>query len=237
MSLPEQLTKLVQSSTGPSPWFWETFPEARGGGARRYRWHFHGQEEGLNLLVTLHGEGEPDKPRLALNTHCRPFVIDEGRLGVWCPEGRELRFVCFELDRMQAFGFEEIAGWFAGSSERMYAATAPVAEFYASTEVLAGIQPIVVPECFRGVDELLTPASYPSAGKDDPAFAIFVVYPQAGLLEALPQNWITRVNYDTANHWITRVARDPETHRIVGELSRVGVFELAENGRDFGRWL
>ena len=55
MSLPEQLTKLVQSTTGPSPWFWETFPEARGGGVRRYRWRFHDQEEGLNYLVTLHG--------------------------------------------------------------------------------------------------------------------------------------------------------------------------------------
>jgi hypothetical protein len=45
------------------------------------------------------------------------------------------------------------------------------------------------------------------------------------------------VNYDVANHWITRAARDPETHRIAGELLRVGVFELADNGRDFSRWL
>jgi hypothetical protein len=237
MAQPEQLTKLVQATTGPSPWFWETFPEARGGGPRRYRWRYHGQEEGLNSLVTLHGEGEPDKPRLALNALCRPFPIDEGWMGVWCPEGRELRFACFELDRMQAFGFEEIVGWFSGSSERIYAATAPVAEFFVSTEAGAGVHPLTVPESFRAVDELLAPASYPSAEKDDPALAIFVVYPQAGLLEVLPQNWITRVNYDVATHWITRAARDPETHRIVGELSRVGVFELAENGRDFGRWL
>lgn len=237
MSLPEQLTKLVQSTTGPSPWFWETFPEARGGGPRRYRWRFHGQEEGLQYLVTLHGEGEPDRPRLALNTHCRPFAMDEGRIGVWCTQGQELRFACFELDRMQAFGLEEIAGWFSPSSERIYAATAPIAEFYASAEAEPGIHTLVVPESFRTVDELLAPANYPSPEKNDPAFAIFVVFPQAGLIEVLPQNWITRVNYDVSNHWITRAARDPETGRIVGELSRVGVFELTENGRDFSRWL
>jgi hypothetical protein len=75
VSLPEQLNKLVQSATGPSPWFWETFPEVRGKGTRRYRWHIHGQDKGLQNLVTLHGEGEPERPRLALNTHCRAFSM------------------------------------------------------------------------------------------------------------------------------------------------------------------
>jgi hypothetical protein len=237
MSLPEQLTKLVQSTTGPAPWFWETFPEIRGAGSRHYRWRFHGQEEGLNFLVTLYGEGEPGRPRLALNTYCRPFLIENGKIGVWCPEGRMLRFACFEPDRMQAFSFEEIAGWFTNSSERMYATTPPVADFYVSTEAEAGTHALEVPQCFRTVDELLAPSSYKAVLSSDPTFAIFVVYPQAGLVEILPQNWITRESYDVANHWITRAARDPETHRIVGELSKAGVFELAENGRDFGRWL
>jgi hypothetical protein len=237
MSLPEQLNKLVQSTTGPAPWFWETFPEVRGCGSRRYRWRFHGQQEGLNFLVTLHGEGEPDKPRLALNTYCRPFSIDSGRIGVWCPDGPALRFVCFEPDRMQAFSFEEIAGWFSASSERMYATTPPTAEFNVSTSLEPGTHALSVPERFRTVDELLVPSSYTATGTNDAAFAIFVVYPQAGLLEVLPQNWITGQAYDVASHWITRAARDPETHRIVGELSRAGVFELTETGRDFSRWL
>jgi hypothetical protein len=237
MSLPEQLNKLVQSTTGPAPWFWETFPEVRGGGSRRYRWRFHGPQEGLNFLVTLHGEGEPDKPRLALNTYCRPFSIDSGRIGVWCPDGPVLRFVCFEPDRMQAFSFEEIVGWFSASSERMYATTPPAAEFNIDTTLDPGTHTLSVPDRFRAVDELLVPSSYKAIEQNDPAFAIFVVYPQAGLLEVLPQNWITARTYDVANHWITRAARDPDTHRIVGELSRVGVFELTESGRDFSRWL
>ncbi len=148
-----------------------------------------------------------------------------------------LRFACFEPDRMQAFGFEEISGWFADSDERMYAATPPAAEFEVSAELEAGIYEIHVPVCFRTIDEVLAPSVYPALGKNDPAFAIFVLYPQAGLMEVLPQNWITQMNYDLASHWITRAARDPDTYRIVGELARAGVFELAENGRDFVRWL
>ncbi len=237
MSLPEQLNKLVQSTTGPAPWFWETFPEVRGSGSRRYQWIFHGQQEGLSFLVTLHGEGEVEKPRLALNTYCRPFPIEPGSVGVWCPEGRTLRFVCFEPDRMQAFSFAEIAGWFSASSERLYTITPPLAEFDVSTELGAGIHALEVPVSFRAVDEVLAPCNYKAREKSDPAFAILVVYPQAGLVEVLPQNWITQESYDVANHWITRAARDPETHRIVGELSKTGVFELAENGRDFSRWL
>ncbi len=122
-------------------------------------------------------------------------------------------------------------------SERMYATTPPRDEFQVPTDLGPGTQAVSIPESFRGVDEILVPISYKALGEHDPAFAIFVVYPQAGLIDVLPQNWITRTNYDVANHWITRVARDPETHRIVGELSRKGIFELAENGRDIERWL
>jgi hypothetical protein len=237
MSLPEQLNKLVQSTTGPAPWFWETFPEVRGSGSRHYEWRFHGHQEGLSSLVTLHGEGEQDKPRLALNAFCRPFPIEQGKLGVWCPDGRILRFVCFEPDRMQAFSFEEIAGWFPDSNERLYATTEPLAAFDVSTELEAGTHALNVPASFSAVDEVLAPCNYKTPLQSDPAIAIFIVYPQAGLVEVLPQNWITKETYDVANHWITRAARDPETHRVVGELSKVGIFELAENGQDFSRWL
>jgi len=237
MSFPEQLTKLVQSTIGPSPWFWETFPELRGGLGRRYRWRFHDHDDGLRFAVTLHSDSEPERPRLALNRNCRPFLLGENRLGIWYPEGRQLRLCCFEADRMQPFTASEIAGWFTTSTEPMYAAESPFADVVLSTEFPAGVYEIDVPPPFRTVDELLAPVRYPSRDKNDPAFAIFVIYLKAGLLEVLPQNWITHVNYDVTSHWITRATRDPETHLIVGELARVGVFELRENGRDFARWL
>src|SRR5207237_5138685 len=57
---------------------------------------------------------------------------------------------------------------------------------------------------------------------DDPAFALFIFYPQAGLVEVLPQPWVTASQYEIGRQWITRAARDPESHRILGECFGVG---------------
>jgi hypothetical protein len=67
--------------------------------------------------------------------------------------------------------------------------------------------------------------------------ALFIVYPQAGLVEVLPQKWVTANTHDLGSNWIPRFARDPETHRIVGEMTRVGPFELSEDGNEFERWV
>ena len=53
-------------------------------------------------LVTLGLEQEPDKVRLALNTYCRPFLLPPHFLGIWCPEGRNIRIACFDPDQLKA---------------------------------------------------------------------------------------------------------------------------------------
>ena len=63
------------------------------------------------------------------------------------------------------------------------------------------------------VDELIVPTSYKAMSNDDPAFALFVFYPQAGLVEVLPQKWFTSAQYRVGQQWITRAARDPESQR------------------------
>ncbi len=233
----QPLHELVSKATGPAPWFWETFPSVRGASGKTFEWQFHGQQGELAYLVTLHLPGEPNQPRLALNTYCRPFLIGNHHFGIWCPEGKNLRFVAFDPDTLKAFDFIEVVGWFKNSSERIYSATEPLMEFTIDATIKAGMHPITVPQEFREVDELLVPTSYKALGKNDPAFAIFVIYMQAGLVEVLPQNWITQATHDIGNNWITRVTRDPQSHRIVGEMAKVGTFELADNGCDFLRWL
>ncbi len=49
---------------------------------------------------------------------------------------------------------------------------------------------IEVPADLREVDELIIPTSYPAKNPDDPAFALYVVYLQAGLVEVLPQKMV-----------------------------------------------
>jgi hypothetical protein len=232
-----RLKDILQRTVGPTPWYWKTFPAFNSASGQRFTWTHHGSEGPLGYLVTLGLQQEPDKPRLALNTYCRPFFVPPAYLGIWCPEGRSIRIACFDPDQLKAFDLAEIAGWFKPSSERIYSAAAPLAEFEISLGLAAGMNKIEGSSELQTVDELIVPTSYPSKGPDDPAFALYVVYPNAGLVEVLPQKWFTASQYQVGKQWITRAARDPESHRIFGECFGSGSFLLEEDGCRLERWL
>ena len=130
-----------------------------------------------------------------------------------------------------------MAGWFKQSSERIYSNTAPVADFEISLVLTAGTHKVAVPVELASVDELIVPTSYKAMSNDDPAYALFVLYLQAGLVEVLPQKWFTASQYQVGQQWITRAARDQESHRIVGECFGVGTFLLEEDGCRLSEWI
>lgn len=231
------LRDLVSKAIGPAPWYWKTFPAFRSTAGQRFVWTHQGEEGPLGYVVSLGLEQEPDRPRLALNTYCRPFLVAPGLLGVWCPEGRSIRLACFHPDTLKPFDLAEIAGWFKQSGERIYAHTEPVADFEVPLALEAGMHKIDVPAELAEVEELIVPTSYKALKQDDPAFALFVFYLHAGLVEVLPQQWFTASQYQVGKQWITRAERDPESHRIVGECFGTGIFLLEEDGRHLERWL
>jgi hypothetical protein len=231
-----RLLDTLSRTVGPAPWYWKTFPALTAGG-RRLQWTHHGDQGALGYLVSLAVEQDSDNPLIALNTYCRAFPVPQGLLGVWCPEGRNLRVTCFDPEQLKPFDFAEIAGWFKQSSERMYAGTAPVADFDIPLSLGEGTHKIEVPRELHQLEELILPASYPAKTPDDPAFALYVLYPHAGLVEVLPQKWFTAAQYDVGRKWIPRAARDPESHRIFGECFGVGSFLLEEDGMRLERWL
>jgi len=114
---------------------------------------------------------------------------------------------------------------------------AKIAEFDVASGLAAGMHKIEVPSELQAVDELILPTSYPAKSPDDPAFALYVVYPNAGLVEVLPQKWFTASQYQVGKQWITRASRDPESHRIFGECFGIGTFLLEEDGCRLERWL
>jgi len=232
-----RLRDVLTSTIGPAPWYWRTFPAITSMARRRFDWSHHGKDGPVGYIVTLGLEQEPDRPRLALNTYCRPFFAPPNGLGIWCPEARCIRFACFDPDTLKAFEMSEIAGWFKQSPDRIYAHTAPVADFEVATDLAPGTHKIDVPAELAMVEELIVPTSYKAMSNDDPAFALFVFYLHAGLVEVLPQKWLTAAQYQVGQQWITRAARDPESHRIVGECFGVGTFLLEENGCRVERWL
>jgi hypothetical protein len=229
--------KLLSQTIGPAPWYWETFPAFRSPAGQRFAWKHHGTEGPVAHLVTLALDKQPDKIRLALNTYCRPFLVPSHFLGIWCPEGKYIRVTCFDPDQLKAFDVAEVAGWFKQSSDRIYAATAPIADFETPVTLAAGTHKIQAPKELAAVDELIVPTSYKPMSNDDPAFALFVFYLQAGLVEVLPQKWFTGAQYQVGQQWITRAARDPESQRIVGECFGVGTFLLEEDGCRLADWI
>ena len=188
-------------------------------------------------MVSLGLIEEPNEACIALNTYCRPFFVPPSHLGIWCPEGRSIRLTCFDPAQLKKFDLSEIAGWFKQSADRIYAVTAPLADFEVPLGLDPGMHKIEVPSELQTVDELIVPTSYRAKGKDDPTFALYVFYPQAGLLEVLPQKWFTASKYQVGKQWITRAARDPESHRIFGECFGVGNFLLEEDGCRLDQWI
>jgi hypothetical protein len=234
---PAFLRQQIESTVGPAPWYWKTFPDFRSLAGQRFVWTHHGEQGPVGYLVSLALEQEPDKPRLALNTYCRPFLVPPHFLGIWCPEGRTIRLTCFDPDQLKAFDLAEVAGWFKQSADRVYAVTAPVADFEIPVTLPPGTHKVDVPTELKTVDELIVPTSYKAMSNDDPAFALFVLYLQAGLVEVLPQKWFTAAKYEVGRQWIPRAARDAESHRIFGECYEVGTFLLEEDGCHLAEWV
>ena len=229
--------KILSAAVGPAPWYWQTFPPVQSNSRQRFVWTHHGTEGPVAHLVTLGLEQDAATIRLALNTYCRPFLLAPDFLGVWCPEGRNIRLVCFDPDQLKAFDVAEVAGWFKQSSERIYSATAPTADFEIPLSLTAGTHKIETPSEFSTIDELIIPTSYKPMTQDDPAFALFFFYLQAGLVEVLPQKWFTAAQYHVGQQWITRAARESESQRILGECFGVGTFLLEEDGCRLAEWI
>jgi hypothetical protein len=232
-----RVRKILSSTIGPAPWYWESFPLIRAQSGQKFVWKHHGTEGPVAHLVTLGLEQEPEKIRLALNTYCRPFPISSHLLGIWCPEGRSIRIAGFDPDHLKGFDLAEVAGWFKQSSDRIYAATAPMADFETPLALAAGTHKIAAPPELANVDELIVPTSYRAMSNDEPAFALFIFYLRAGLVEVLPQRWFTAAQYRVGEQWITRAVRDPETQRIIGECFGVGTFLLEEDGCRLAEWV
>jgi len=232
-----RLRDILARTIGPTPWYWRTFPQVNSVAGQRFAWTHHGSEGPLGYVVSLGLAQEADQSRVAMNTYCRPFFVPPSHLGIWCPEGRSIRLTCFDPGQLKAFDLAEIAGWFKQSSERIYAATAPVADFEVPLGLDPGMHKIEVPAELMLVDELIVPTSYPAKGSDDPAFALYVFYLQAGLVEVLPQRWFTASQYQVGKQWITRAARDPESHRIFGECFGAGSFLLEDDGCRLDQWM
>ncbi|HWR13400.1 MAG TPA: hypothetical protein VN577_01125 [Terriglobales bacterium] len=223
-----RMLQLIGKFTGPAPWYLQSFPEVKG-----CEWIHHGNSGPLAHLVTLNELGRKNDPLLALNIYCTPFLLPDGKLGIWHPDGRKtIRLLAFDLAQLKHFPLEEIAGWFGNSGDSVYSVVAPLADFEFNTDQSEGTHPITVPAEFSSLEELAMTVNVRRDTGQEPSCAIFILYAHAGLLEVLPQHWFTDTKTDTGYQWITRVGRDPVTHRLIGDGIRISPFCLTEDGKN-----
>jgi hypothetical protein len=228
-----RLRQIIEKLPGPAPWYWKSFPAVAG-----FEWHYQAEEGPLAYVVTLNEPGKKNDPVLALNTHCTPFFMPDGKLGVWSPEGRSMiRIVAFDAQSLKPFGLEEIVGWFKDSGDRMYSVIEPIAEFEFSAELPEGTHELHVPTEFHGLEELGLIAARKAMSSNEPSCAVFVLYPHAGLLQVLPQAWFNGSEFEVGRQWITRITRDPVSHRLIGDGVRISAFELNDDGKSVRCWI
>ena len=233
-----RLKELLQRTVGPTPWYWKTFPAFNSASGQRFVWTHYGDQGLLAYLVSLSLEQEPEKPRLALNTYCRPFFAPPNR--IWGFGALRAGAFASSVSIPINSGLLTSRKLPAGSSSPVNAYTPRRSRSPILKSRSAFRRPCTRSRCrlnCAGVDELIIPTSYPAKNSDDPAFALYVVYLQAGLVEVLPQKWFTASQYQVGKQWITRAARDPESHRIFGECFGTGRFLLEEDGCRLERWL
>ena len=236
--------QLIEKAVGPAPWYWQTFPEVTGASGKKYIWRYHGEAGPVGYLVTLNLRQSPDTAVLALNSSCRPFPIGDRQFGVWCEEqpfsrGEKpyVRVMSFDPDALAPFPLEDVAGWFKQSNDKVYAATAPSADFEIACGLAPGAHTVAIPEAFREAGELLMPTNRrPQDRGFDARTVIYVVRAQDQIVDVLPQKWFQE-KFDGVYEWLARVTRDPSSGRLLGDGLRVPAFELADNGCDFGRWV
>lgn len=237
--------QLIEKAVGPAPLYWQTFPELTGASGKKYIWKHHGDSGPLANMVALSPRQAPEHTLLALNRFCRAFAVPQERgelAGIWCPEPAAargespyLRVMCFDPDQLQRFTLEQVAGWFMQSNDRIYSATAPLAEFEISSALEAGKHPVEIPQAFAKLQELILVSPYPAS--HGATTAVMIVRPQERSAEVLPQPWFQPEEKDRGFQWIGRVTRDPVTGRLIGDGVRVRCFELTEDGTQLARWI
>ncbi len=227
--------ELISKAIGPSPWYYQTFPEIKAKSGRVFSWLFHGTEGEQAYLVSF-GRKEEVKKTLILNTYVRPFIIHSPLLGIWFHDDNDLYFHCYDPDIMTEFSLSEIPSGFKESKNQLFSLSKPIAQFKINKFIEEGEHKIDVPKDFS-IEEILIIGPYQDFKISDVIYAVYSIYPKIGKVIVYPQKWFTHEEFDTGYQWITRVLRDPETNRIIGDGIRIGSFELTADCCNLERWL
>lgn len=238
--------KALRSAPGPSPWYLERPGTEIRRGEKLLRWVSAGSSSGSagkSLLVTADGRA------LAVTDFCC-YVrgLPGERILAWYSEGEatgripphSMRFRVFDITRLVPISDLPAACANLGFQSRFYAATGEVASIAIPTALEDGVHGVALPQAMRDAGELLvlaesTAPGTPEERDDKTRLRLWILEPEGGRLEIIPQDWYNKGAFDFGYQWVTRMARLPNGD-IVGEGIRLGAFRLDKTKRRIAEW-
>jgi hypothetical protein len=220
----------IESATGPSPWYWRTFPLLVGTSGGLLNWQYDASDGKGRAFVALSSSSAPSQYKLILGNHCRPFALESHNLGLWFPEDSSIRLLRFDPELLATI---PRPAHFSRLGERYHAATPPLGDFRIPTKLNPGKNEMKYPDWLALVQELVLVGEY----EHKQGRCITTVFVLSGInasIDIYPQEW-------TSGHegweWVTRVTRHPSTGLLLGDGVRMRPFELAADNCHLGRYL
>ena len=231
---------------GPSPWYLNGTEVSTSTGV--LRWRSAGDESpfaGKSLLV------DTTERVLALTDfNCYVRDLGEDRLLVQYAEEqgdgpllrRDVRFRVLETNALHPITDLEAAYARLSAQHRFYAEGGEIASVALSTALADGVHAVDLPKALHSAGEQFVLVGSTADGRRDNHFdemhlRLWILDPQQGRLEIIPQDWFNRGPYDFMYQWVTRAARMSDTGEVVGEGIRLGVFRLDASKRQIAEWL
>jgi hypothetical protein len=184
------------------------------------------RERGATRLRVALVESEVTQARMILGTYTRPFLIPDGRLGLWFERDGAIVLLCFDPETLTPMLIAKPND----AKARFVCAGDPVATTTIPCGLPEGEHRHAFPKEMQTVEELFLIALNPHAGPRDPFCSILELLPPQDRVRVFPQKWFTSESVDVGYQWITRAARDASSGHIVGDGIRIDGFELDDDG-------
>lgn len=237
MNKDEEISSQISRAIGPSPWYWNTFPDIETPSGETLKWIYMGAEGEWAYIVGLSSGNEEKAFKLLLNTYTRAFFIPPHYIGIWFTTEEGTTVQCFNPDKLLEFSLNNEISRFKQKKEPYYCNGEIDSEIIINSNLGMAPFKIEVPKQFKTLNEILIISSTRITRENEEAYTIVALDSNNNIINTYPQKWFTADKFDLGYEWITRITRDKDTGRFIGDGIRIDQFELCDDGMNLLRWI
>lgn len=247
---PENFMKVIRKAPGPSPWWFRDTDPPIESTYGTLLWQDAKQifpEHYATFLTT------PDKKSILaiLNFQCYVMPYVGSKFLAWYKEGRNrknppnnssIRVILLDANELRPIeNAEDASSKVQKEGLDLFYIGQELATFVIPEKLPAGSHEIIIPDQFKGLDELLILGRTKYGDAEDSLYiektCLFIVKPLENRVDAFPQDWFNGGGYDYGYVWLTCMARDPVSKKIFGSGIRLSYFILDQSYRQIEGWV